>query len=136
MNKKLIATYGTLRLNQGNYNWLLKDAKHLGTTITVPEFELYSLGGFPGVKENGNTSIVVDIFEVNDYEAARVDQLEGYKEGVKPTFYDKIEIDTPYGKAGMYIYMGKVHEENKIQSGDWVQWLNSKYIIGYDPYNK
>lgn len=126
MNKKLIAVYGTLRLNQGNYEWLLKDATHLGTINTEDIFDLYSLGGFPGLKENGNISIVVDIFEVNDYESDRVDSLEGYKEGIKPTFYDKIYIDTPFGKAGMYIYMGKVYEPNKIESGDWVKFLENK----------
>lgn len=128
MNKKLIAVYGTLRLNQPNYEWLLTKAKHLGTINTKPIFSLYSLGGFPGLKENGDTSVVVDIFEVSDYEASRVDSLEGYEEGSNDnTFYDKIYIDTPFGKAGMYIYMGKVYEENKIQSGDWVSYIENKY---------
>lgn len=124
MDKKLISVYGTLRLNQSNYNWLLKDAKYLGTINTEPIFELYSLGGFPGLKEDGQTSIVCDIFEVNDYESDRVDSLEGYKEGIKSTFYDKIYINTPFGEAGMYIYMGKVYEENRIESGDWVSYIN------------
>lgn len=128
MNKKLISVYGTLRRGQGNYNWLLKNAKYLGEFKTEPIYNLYTLGGFPAIKENGNTSVIMEVFEVSDYEAAGVDQLEGYEEGSNNnTFYDKVYIDTPYGKAGMYIYMGKVCEENKIESGDWVKFLEEKY---------
>lgn len=126
MNKKLIAVYGTLRLNQPNYKWLLTEAKYLGTINTDPIFSLYDLGFYPGLKENGNTSIVVDIFEVTDSEAAAVDKLEGYREGANNRFYDKIYIDTVFGKAGMYIYMGNVYEDNKINSGDWINFINNE----------
>lgn len=125
MNKKLICVYGSLRRGMGNHR-LLEKSTFLGEFYTNPEYELYDLGSFPGVKTNGNTSILTEVFEVNDYESDRVDSLEGYKEGIKPTFYDKIYIDTPFGKAGMYIYMGKVYEPNKIESGDWVKYLENK----------
>jgi gamma-glutamylcyclotransferase (GGCT)/AIG2-like uncharacterized protein YtfP len=129
MKKILIAVYGTLRLGHGNYQHLLnhEGAEHLGTFKTEPIFNLYNLGGFPGLKEKGDTAVTMDVFSVDERTAARVDQLEGYSEGRSATFYDKIMTPTPYGEAGVYIYVGNVREENKIESGDYSQFREGMY---------
>ena len=118
--KKLIAVYGTLRKGNGNHR-LLQNAEYLGTFDSKPEYELYHLGGYPGLKENGNTSIKLEIYAVTDEEALRVDALEGYTEGEPAYFYDKKYLETPWGNAGIYIYMGNVSEERRIITGDWMQ---------------
>jgi|688.fasta_scaffold65876_4 gamma-glutamylcyclotransferase (GGCT)/AIG2-like uncharacterized protein YtfP len=120
MNKKLIAVYGSLRKGFHNHG-IIKDAKYLGTCTTEPTFSLYSLGGFPGLKQNGNTPVVIEVYEVNNQEAYWVDALEGYSEQGNNTFYDKIFIDTPYGEASIYIYVPNVTEDRLVKSGDWTE---------------
>ena len=119
-NKKRIAVYGSLRKGFGNHR-IIQNAKYLGTCTTEPVFSLYSLGGFPGLKQNGNTSVVIEVYEVNEEEAEWVDSLEGYSEHGNNTFYDKIFIDTPYGKAGIYIYVPNISEDRLVKSGDWAE---------------
>lgn len=119
MNKILVAVYGSLRKNMGNHR-LLENANYLGEFKTEPIFSLYSLGGYPGLKENGETSVTMEVYEVTPEEASRVDRLEGYTPGSKHnTFYDKIFIDTPYGQAGTYIYVPQIRPEAIVESGDW-----------------
>jgi len=119
-NKALIAVYGTLRKGCGNHEHFLKDAEFMGAFKSEPIYNMYSLGGFPGLKENGDTSIVLEVYSVTEYEAKKVDGLEGYHEGRTPTFYDKKYIDTPWGNAGLYIFVGDIPESRKIESGDWM----------------
>lgn len=125
-NKILVATYGTLRKNQGNYRHILKPsptAKYLGTTKTEPKYRMYSLGGFPGVLEGGDQSITVDVFSVEDEETkARLDMLEGYngEENRDHNFYNKILIPTEFGEAEFYIYNSQPSESYRIPSGDWL----------------
>ncbi len=128
MNKTLISVYGSLRKNCGNHR-LLENANYLGEFKTEPVFSLYSLGGYPGLKENGNTSVTMEVYEVTPEEARRVDNLEGYTPGAKNnTFYDKIMIDTPYGKAGTYIYVPNTNRLELVESGDWCEFKNNQQL--------
>ena len=120
MNKNLIAVYGTLRMSNGNHR-LVKDSKYLGTFNSQPEFSLYTLGGFPGLKTNGSTSVVMEVYEVTDEVAKSVDSLEQYNPNEKSYFYDKINIKTPYGTASVYIYVDHISENRLIVSGDWME---------------
>lgn len=123
MKKKLIAVYGTLRKGFGNHR-LIQNADYLGTFKTEPIYNLYSLGGFPGLKNNGDTSVVMEVYAVTDEEAYHVDCLEGYTPGQPAYFYDKQDIETPWGTAGVYIYVNSISEDRKIESGDF--YLHAK----------
>lgn len=115
----LIAVYGTLRKGNGNHR-LIENADYKGTFTTDPIYSLYSLGGFPGLREDGQTAVVMEVYTVNKEEAHRVDGLEGYNPGEKPYFYDKIQIETPWGQAGVYTYVRQPNESSLIKSGDWM----------------
>ena len=115
----LISVYGTLRRNNGNHR-LIENADYKGTYITEPIYNLYSLGGFPGMREEGETAVVMEVYAVNAEEARRVDGLEGYTPGEQPYFYDKIQIETPWGQAGVYTYVKQPNESSLIESGDWM----------------
>jgi len=126
MKKILVAVYGSLRQDMGNHR-LLENANYLGEFKTEPVFSLYSLGGYPGLKENGKTSITMEVYEVTPEQARRVDALEGYNpESSNNTFYDKIFIDTPYGKAGTYIYVPNTNRLTLVESGDWREYRETK----------
>jgi len=116
----LVAVYGTLRKGNGNHR-LLENADYKGTYTTEPIYNLYSLGGFPGLKEGGKTAVVMEVYAVNPEEARRVDGLEGYTPGGNDnTFYDKIQIETPWGQAGVYTYVRPMDASRLIKSGDWM----------------
>lgn len=117
----LIAVYGSLRKNGGNYERHLANAEYKGTFTTEPNYSLYNLNGaFPGLKENGKTAVVMEVYAVNKEEARRVDGLEGYTPGEQATFYNKIQIETPWGQAGVYTYVRQPNESSLIKSGDWM----------------
>lgn len=124
--KKLVAVYGSLRKGLGNHR-LLANAEYLGEFQTPPEYSLYSLGSYPGLKENGKTSITMEVYAVTDEEARRIDGLEGYTPGQKATFYDKIPISTPFGEASVYTYVSNIPENYLVKSGDWKEYITKKY---------
>jgi gamma-glutamylcyclotransferase (GGCT)/AIG2-like uncharacterized protein YtfP len=118
-DKALIAVYGTLRKQHGNHDHFLRNAEYMGTFKSEPVYTMYSLGGYPGLKENGTTSIVLEVYAVTAAEAAKVDGLEGYHSDRTPTFYDKKSISTPWGEAGIYIFVNNCSGYRVIESGDW-----------------
>ena len=118
MKKTLIAVYGSLRKEMSN-DHLLSTSEYLGEFQTKPEFSLYSLGYYPGLKTSGNTSVTMEVYAVDDIVAARVDRLEGYTPGGNNTFYDKISIETPYGEASVYVYVNDIPQDRLVESGDW-----------------
>lgn len=132
MDKKLIAVYGTLRKGCGNHQHFLRNAEFKGEFATEPVYSLYTLGGFPGLKEDGNTSVQMEVYEVTPEEAVLIDSLEGYTPGRTPHFYDKKEIETPWGTAGVYIYVRDILEKNLIESGDWTNRNKIKIFEGVD----
>lgn len=118
--KKLCAVYGSLKKNKGNHEMFLGKAKYIGRTITEPIYTMYSLGGFPGVVENGNTAIHLEVYEVTDEEDKHIEGLEGYREYAPETsHYLKKEIDTEFGKASIYIYNRKANELPVVETGNW-----------------
>lgn len=129
-NKKLICVYGSLRKGLHNHG-IIENAELLGTFWSEPIYSLYSLGGFPGLKENGDTSVLMEVYSVNDIEAKRVDSLEGYSEDGNNWFYDKVSIETPYGTASVYIYVPSVDNRMKVESGDWKEYVNQKNLQYY-----
>lgn len=124
-NKNIIAVYGSLRQGLHNHT-LIQNSKKLGTFTSKPEYSLYSLGGFPGLKEGGKTAVVMEVYEVDDITARHVDSLEGYSPNRPATFYDKKQIDTPYGKAGVYTYVNDIPQNRLVESGDWYEYYNTK----------
>lgn len=127
MNKKyLVAVYGSLRQGMGNHNYYLSNSEYKGTFSTQPEYTLHSLSAYPGLKLNGNHSIVMEVCEVNASTLNNLNRLEGYYIDKEPSFYDRIEINTPWGKAFTYIYVNKLSEDSIVESGDWVAFKSKK----------
>ena len=126
MKKYLVAVYGSLRSGMGNHQYYLSDSEYKGTFSTEPEYTLHSLQWYPGLKLNGNTSVVMEVYEVDEETLKNLNRLEGYYPGEKSTFYDRIEIDTPWGKAFTYIYVNELSKDSIVESGDWVMYKNEQ----------
>jgi gamma-glutamylcyclotransferase (GGCT)/AIG2-like uncharacterized protein YtfP len=119
-NKHLIFVYGTLKRGWGN-NIILHDQRFIQECHTFEsKYEMYSLGGFPGVVR-GNKRIYGELWEVDDAALKRCDTLEGH-----PDFYQR-ELIRVYSEenswtdaleAWIYIYKGNV--DNCQQIGEWL----------------
>jgi gamma-glutamylcyclotransferase (GGCT)/AIG2-like uncharacterized protein YtfP len=116
----LVAVYGSLRKGLHNHN-VLGASPLVGEYDTEPIYDMYSVGGsYPGMVENGSTSIKMEVYRVDQYRMNRLDTLEGYVEDRKEgNHYNKILIETPYGKAHTYVYNYPTSRLIKVDSGDW-----------------
>jgi len=114
MAKHLIFVYGTLKRGWGN-NAIIHDQKFVDTAITSPDFQMYTLGGFPGVVL-GDNHILGEVWEVDDVAFDRCDRLEGH-----PNFYKRKQIFVALDKneelveAWIYIYQGNVEGRQPIE---------------------
>lgn len=123
--KYKIAVYGSLRRGEYNYKGQELDTQtYLGTFETEPIFSLYSSGSYPCLKEGGTTSIVMDVFEVDEDTFKGVNQLEGYRgaEFEATNFYNRKMIATPFGEAAYFVFNDSVKSMPRVESGDWVQY--------------
>lgn len=127
--KNLVSVYGSLRKGMSNYKHYLEDSVYKGTFTTEPEYTMYSLDYFPGLKANGNHSVVMEVYEVSDNVLESLNQLEGYRKNEKSTFYDRVEINTPWGKSFTYIYVSNLSKDSIVESGDWVKFKNEKKSV-------
>ncbi len=113
-----VAVYGTLKQGQCNH-FVLEGQSFIGhselSTIT-----LYDLGPYPAAKPELSDGVVVEVYEVDDRTLSRLDQLEGFNAKSPGTgLYNRLQLDTPLGKAWVYIYNHDVNGCVAIHSGNW-----------------
>ena len=131
-DKYRVAVYGSLRKGLSNHKNHLENSKFLGVFDSNPDFTMVSLGGFPGLLENGSTSIKFEVYEVNKKDFTNIRRLEGFN-SINPEsgLYKEKSIHTPFGESTIYIYNVDNEEkylkrmENRIvKRGDWKSYLN------------
>jgi gamma-glutamylcyclotransferase (GGCT)/AIG2-like uncharacterized protein YtfP len=111
----LVAVYGTLRKGGGN-DILLSGSEYKGSFRTEPIFTMFNIG-CPYVSTGGTDSITVEVYSISDETLRWLDQLENY-----PGLYDRTQIDTPWGKAWMYIIDSfHFNGASYVPSGDWMK---------------
>jgi len=131
-----ILTYGTLRYEYPTSKGFgLHDeerAKYLGQTSVLGG--IYSLGGFPGWKNDNNGHTVCDMFEVVDQSIIkRLDYYEGYLErDPENGLYNKCTLRVPRPDTGelvdavIYEYNGEVDCDYHVDCGNWIAFLERK----------
>ena len=118
--KILCAVYGSLKKGFGNHERHLGKAKLIGKTLTEPKYTMYSLGGFPGITEEGNTPITIEVYEVTPTEDRAIEGLEGYHgPGSDHNFYNKETIETEFGEASIYVINRNGEDLGEYEGGDW-----------------
>lgn len=78
--------YGSLKKGFGNHS-LLTEATYVGRALTEGRFTMLHLGGFPGIVQQGDTSIHGELYDVDAALLYRLDRLEGH-----PNFYIRTPI--------------------------------------------
>ncbi|MGL5649081.1 MAG: gamma-glutamylcyclotransferase family protein, partial [Clostridium sp.] len=98
----------------------------------VKGFDMYDTGyGFPCIIK-GEGEIEVEVYEVKySIVEMKLDILEGYEPNSSDNLYNKevVNVTMEDGRriAGyIYTWNGEVDCMNKIESGDWKEWLDLK----------
>lgn len=112
-----ITVYGSLLEGLGNWKWHLDNdqSTKLGEHVLNGGFKMISLGGFPGLipNEESTDQIFVETYEVTDSVFKSVERLEGY-----PNFYQRTKVDTPYGESEVYTLNGREYDVNRLVPAD------------------
>ena len=112
-----VFVYGTLKRHYGNH-YRISDGGSLFRGQATIKGLMFHIGGFPAVNlEEPWIEITGEVFDVSDKVLKSLDYLEGY-----PNHYDRQVIETPFGKAWIYVYTRKrIHEGMYvIPNGLWV----------------
>jgi len=122
-----VFVYGSLLSGMGNHRLLL-ESKKLGVSHSPEGFGMIDLGYFPGVVkiDRPGSRVIGEVYEVNDETLTRLDRLEGYNhtDGTRG-LYNRLEIDTDFGKAFIYIFNNRYGESNHlVENGDWRTYYN------------
>jgi len=113
----VVAVYGTLKRGFGNHR-VIAPGQFLGTD-TTPGFVMHSLGGFPGVVR-GDGTIHIEVYAVDDQTMGSLDCLEGYRASDPLRgFYDRVQIDTRFGRAWLYVYNGSLVGRPRVRGGNY-----------------
>ena len=109
-----VFVYGTLREGEANA-YLLREAVKLGDECLSSGYLLYDLEAYPAavVSRNG-APLFGEVYQINEAILRDLDWLEEY-----PVEYDRVEIETSYGKAWIYLYNQSVAGLPVIGHGDW-----------------
>ena len=131
-----IFVYGSLLSGMGNHV-IIEKAKKLGTCKSPIGFEMIDLGYFPGALHTGNlnSSLIGEVYEVDDYTFSRVNMLEGYNP-MNPELglYNRTLIATDFGPAHIYTYnrSSADYHSRLVANGDWRTYLSNKYKSRYE----
>ncbi len=129
----LVAVYGTLRVGEYNYE-RFKDGviDIIAENVKIPNYEMFDLGSYPGVRKSMGVEIVVDIINFGNDTYEQIEKME-LGAGYKMTY-----VDTP---VGMDIVMFTYNRPGSyglpiIESGDWKLYNMEKnykrkiYVVG------
>jgi gamma-glutamylcyclotransferase (GGCT)/AIG2-like uncharacterized protein YtfP len=135
MEKKfLVGFYDNYRKEGDSHNVLeVNNSVLIGTYSTEPEYTMFDLEGTDCVvKDFGETSIKIEIWEVNQKVLNKVEQTYYRYEGVQESqqVYNKLQIESPYGEILLYLYNDIIDLGEKIQNGDWIEHCIYQKAIG------
>ena len=119
----LVFVYGSLLRGLGNHR-VIADGELLGEGVTDANYHMVSLGGFPGVIEDGKTAIVGELYRVSDATLRGLDQLEG-----NGSFYTRVQrtITLTDGRTRTaWIYLLPAErgylDNDPVETGSWREY--------------
>jgi gamma-glutamylcyclotransferase (GGCT)/AIG2-like uncharacterized protein YtfP len=112
---KHLFVYGTLMSGERNHH-LMSHAQFLRDSRTEPSFQLHHLGDFPGLVPGGTSSVVGELYEVDDRTLAVLDRFEEH-----PDFYERKSILLADGSTveTYLLRLDQVQGCCVIPSGSW-----------------
>ena len=142
MEKKiLIGVYDDYR-HDGCLNGVLNkvSCKLIGAYSTEPIYTMYDLddeGLNCAVQINGNNSIKVEIWEIDESTLNKIERNYNYYPLFEeyPQDYRKEKVLSPFGEVLMYFINEIKAEDKSVISGDWIEHLNYKKVMGNKKQN-
>ena len=134
--KILVGVYGFLRKGMQNHEQLDEDSP-VAVYETAPEFTLYDIEGFACLDKKGSSSVLIELYSVdrsifqslewhNNLEGNILDYTNNYE------LYKLEQLDTPFGKAYMFILDDKIVDPLKngivVESGNWLDYYQTKSV--------
>jgi gamma-glutamylcyclotransferase (GGCT)/AIG2-like uncharacterized protein YtfP len=118
--------YGTLRKDQGNYNYFVKPVKgsEFEGTKTLTGYKMFSFGGFPAVYKTNNPDdkILVEAWYVPNEMSCRSIHMMELGAG-----YEVEEVELEGKMYWLYTYDEKYSQGKlEVKSGDWVNFITEK----------
>lgn len=122
MDNNYILVYGSLRKGEYNYEYFKEGLEYV-KTVQIPNYKLYSLGSYPGIKKSNGNNIICDLMKVTDEKYGNsIDRME------LGAGYSSTLVDIEGVKAILYPYEGSVREEDLVDSGDWSKHLKQEEV--------
>jgi len=112
-----IFVYGSLMKGEFNHSILKRENnKFIRKAVTTRDYNLFDLGGFPGMTRPGNYSIVGEVYEVCKETVRHLDILESH-----PQFYIRSLISLDDGEVVSTYILDNAYAKNAplIKSGNW-----------------
>lgn len=110
----LLLVYGTLRPGEPAHGLLVAARPH-GPARTEPCFELLHLEAYPGLARGGSTSVVGELYEVDEDTLLELDAYEGV-----PELYRRERVRLDDGREVVaYVLVHAPPDAVRIASGDW-----------------
>lgn len=112
-----IFVYGTLRKGELR-NFFLQDTdetKFIQEIKTKPKYKLVDMGSFPALLENGDNSIVGELYEVSEFTKKSLDTIEGV-----PFLFVSKEVELEDGSKVTAYFQPFDKGYPEITSGDWL----------------
>lgn len=107
--------YGTLMNYSGQMKRFSPESKFITNSVVVG-YSIYSLGGFPGIKEVHGSQVYGEIWDVPESDIPRLDAYESegrlYLRNVVGTYNNE--------QLQAYVYNHPVRDADRIKSGYWL----------------
>jgi gamma-glutamylcyclotransferase (GGCT)/AIG2-like uncharacterized protein YtfP len=122
--KHLVFVYGTLRKNEHNH-YLLKEATCITEQAWTRGVMYATICYYPVLTNLQERTVYGELYEVNETQLDRLDQLEGYKENGNNNLYNRVKqtIHTDKGEYEAYVYVMDRRDpqffQERIESADW-----------------
>ncbi len=128
--------YGSLRqgFNNAAYSYISKYFNYVGTAVGAGL--LYNLGPYPAAVPANNFNLIGELYTIKNpnefnYAIAQLDDYEGvFAEEDEIAWYRRdlttVKINNTEIEAWVYWYNGPVEGKPIIESGDVLEYLNSK----------
>lgn len=110
-----VFVYGTLLSGEGNHRQL-RGARVLAVRRTEPRYTLVSLGPYPAMIAGGSTSVMGEVYDLDDDLVRALDHFEGV-----PSLYRRERIRLLGGETvdGYLLARPRPKRYQLIPSGDW-----------------
>jgi len=109
--------------------------KLIGSYSTEPIYSMYDVDGdtmFCAVETDGNNSIKLEIWEIDETTLDKIERNYNYYSAYEeyPQDYKKETVLSPFGEIIMYFTNIEQVKNNIVISGDWIEYLNYKKVMG------